>query len=287
MTTDDRTAIDVGGWMKTLARSWWIVLGLTLLGALAGAVLTLASPNEYTATSSAYIGQTTDANGNPMSGLNSNSKAATELLSSQAVLNEAAKRTGMGETAANLRQGLTVSTPSQAVRTTSSIVNIVIMAVADTNKQRATKAANVLAAVLLERIGSGTDEKIALLEQQLADGEKQLAASQARSRAAQLALAAIAKSGGSAAERAAAAAPYVAIVQASATEQEALTSSNQRTQLLLLTAEQVEKPRVLHDAAVPDSPSGPDLSLNVAAGALAGLVIGIVVAFARRRFAER
>ena len=75
-------------------------------------------------------------------------------------------------------------------------------------------------------------------------------------------------------------------MQASATEQEALTSTNQRTQLLLLTAEQVEKPRVLHDAAVPDSPSGPDLTLNVAAGALAGLVIGIVVAFARRRFAE-
>jgi capsular polysaccharide biosynthesis protein len=287
MTTEDRTAIDVGGWMRTLAHNWWIVLGLTVLGAVAGGLLTLASPNEYTAASSVYIGQTTDANGNPMAGLNSNSRAATELLSSQVVLNEAARRTGMGETAANLRQGLTVSTPSQVVKATSSIVNIVNMSVKDAKKARATKAANVLAEVLLEHIGSGVEQKITLLQQQLSDGHKQLTASQARSKAAQQALAVIAKSGGTAAERSAAAAPYVAVVQAAASEQESLTSTNQRTQLLLLTAEQVEQPRVLHEAAVPDSPSGPDLKLNVAAGALAGLVIGIIVAFARRRFAER
>jgi uncharacterized protein involved in exopolysaccharide biosynthesis len=285
MTNDDRAGIDVGGWMRTLARSWWIVLGLTVLGALAGGILTLASPDEYTASSSVYIGQTTDANGNPMPGLNSNSRAAVQLLASQSLLNEAAERVGMGETAANLRRGLTSSTPSQTVRTTSSIVNIVIMAVTDTDKERATEAANVLADLLLERIGSGTDEKIALLEQQLAAGEEQLAASRARSRAAQQALEQIAERGG--AHRAAAAAPYVAVVQAAATEQEALTSANQRTELMLLTARQVERPRVLHEAAVPDSPSGPDLAINVAAGALAGLVIGVVVAFARRRFAER
>ena len=106
MTTDDRTAIDVGGWMRTLARSWWIVLGLTILGALAGAVLTLASPNEYTATSSAYIGQTTDANGNPMAGLNSNTKAATAAaLQPGRPQRGGRERTGMGELGrANLRR---------------------------------------------------------------------------------------------------------------------------------------------------------------------------------------
>ena len=64
-------------------------------------------------------------------------------------------------------------------------------------------------------------------------------------------------------------------------------SANQKTELMLFTAKQVEQPRVLHEAAVPDSPSGPSLTLNVAAGALAGFVIGIVVAFVRRRLAER
>ena len=84
-------------------------------------------------------------------------------------------------------------------------------------------------------------------------------------------------------EKAAASAPYIAIAQAAATQAEALTSSLQKAELMLLTAKNVEQPRILHEAAVPDSPSGPDLQLNVAAGALAGLVVGIVAAFVRQR----
>jgi capsular polysaccharide biosynthesis protein len=287
MSTDEATTIDVGSWFATLLRNWWIILGLVVLGAVVGGVLTLAAPKEYSATSSVYIGQTTDANGNPMAGLNSNSKAATQLLASQALLNEAAKRTGMKVSASRLRKETTVVTPSSTVKTSTSVVNIVVITVTDTNKVRAAAAANALAAVLVERISPGVNEKIAVLEQQLATGKKALAASVARSTAAQVGMAAIARGGGSAAEKAAASTLYVAIVQAAATEQEALDSSNQKTELMLLTAKQVEQPRILHEAAVPDSPSGPSLTLNVAAGALAGLVIGIVVAFVRRRMAER
>jgi capsular polysaccharide biosynthesis protein len=287
MSTDDATTIDVGSWFATLLRNWWVILGLVVLGAVVGGVLTLAAPKEYSATSSVYIGQTTDANGNPMAGLNSNSRAATQLLASQALLNEAAKRTGMKVSAGMLRRETTVETPSSTVKTSTSVVNIVVITVTDTNKERAAAAANALAAVLVERISPGVNEKIAVLEQQLATGKKALAASVARSTAAQAGLAAITRGGGSAAERAAASTLYVAIVQAAATEQEALDSSNQKTELMLLTARQVEQPRILHEAAVPDSPSGPSLTLNVAAGALAGLVIGIVVAFVRRRLAER
>ena len=287
MTNDDRATIDVSDWMKTFARYWWIVVGLTILGAVAGGVLTLASPKQYTASSSVYIGQTTDANGNPMAGLNSNPKASQELLSSQLVLDEAAKRTGLGETASKLRKDISVATPSQSVKSTTSVVNLVDISVTDTKKARAARAADQLAAVLLEHIGTSPKQKVALLEQQLAAGEKQLAASQARSTAAQKALAGIAAGGGSATEKAAAAAPYLAIVQAAASEAESYISANQQTQRLLLSAEQVELPQLVHAAAIPDSPSGPDLRLNVAAGALAGLVIGLIAAFAWSRVAER
>ena len=287
MSTDDAATIDVGSWFATLLHNWWVILGLVVLGALVGGVVTLAAPKEYSATSSVYIGQTTDANGNPMAGLNSNSKAATQLLASQALLNEAAEKTGMESSASMLRKQTTVVTPSSTVKTSTSVVNIVVITVTDTDKERAAAAANALAEVLVERISPGVDEKIAVLEQQLATGKKALTASVARCTAAQVGLAAIARSGGTTAEKAAASTLYVAIVQAAATEQEALDSSNQKTELMLLTAKQVEQPRILHEAAVPDSPSGPSLTLNVAAGALAGLVIGIVVAFVRRRVAER
>jgi len=287
MSVNDHTANDIGSWMTVLARNWWVIAGLIMLGAVVGALLTVTSPKVYTATSSVYIGQTTDANGTPMAGLNSNIKASTQLVSSQAVLNEAAKRAGMGITAGLLRREVTVETPSQTIKTTTSAVNLVVISVTDTKKVRAAAAANALAEVLLERIGGGVDEKITLLEAQLVQSKKALASSVARSHAVQRSLTAIAGGGGSAGEKAAASALYVAIVQAAANEQQVILPSIQKTQLMLLTAKQVEQPRLLHEAAVPDSPSGPDMKLNVAAGALAGLVIGVFVAFARQRLSGR
>ncbi len=286
MSSDD-TTIDVGSWFATLARNWWVIAGLVVLGIVVGAVVTLAQPKEYTATASVYIGQTTDATGNPMAGLNSNAKAAVQLLASQVVLKEAAERTGMDISASRLRRETTVETPSSTVKTTTSVVNIVVISVTDTDAERAAAAANALSEVLLERLESGVDEKIAVLEKQLAENQEAYAASLARSVEAQEALADIATGGGSAADKAAAASTWVALTQAAATQQESLSKSIQQTQLLLLSAQQNEQPRILHEAAVPDSPSGPQMTMNVAIGALAGLVIGVIVAFARRGLADR
>lgn len=275
--------VDVASYLGAVARQWWLVLALVAVGIVAGTVLTLIQPKTYDATSSVYIGQTTDANGNPMAGLNSNAKAAVQLLSSQALLDDAAKKAGDGLTASRLRKETTVETPSSTIKTTTSVVNIVIITVRDESAERAAAGANALAAALLAGIGEAPKDRIALLERQVADLQKQLDAAQARSAKADAALATIAGGDGARSEKAAAAAPYVAIAQAAATEATALTASLQKAQLMLLTAKNVEEPRILHEAAVPDTPSGPDLRLNIAAGALAGLVVGIIAAFARRR----
>ncbi len=144
MSSDDSTSIDVGSWFTTLARNWWVIVGLVVLGIVVGAVVTLAQPEEYTATASVYIGQTTDATGNPMAGLNSNAKAAVQLLASQVVLKEAAERAGMDISASRLRRETTVETPSSTVKTTTSVVNIVVISVTDTDAERAAAAANAL-----------------------------------------------------------------------------------------------------------------------------------------------
>jgi uncharacterized protein involved in exopolysaccharide biosynthesis len=285
--SDDSTSIDVGSWFTTLARNWWVIVGLVVIGVVVGAVLTLAQPKQYTATSSVYIGQTTDANGNPMAGLNSNAKAAVQLLSSQVALKDAAERTGMDMTAGLLRKETSVETPSSTVKTTTSVVNIVVISVTDEDKERAAAAANALADVLLERLESGVDEKIVLLEQQLADLQEEYEAATDRAASSERALAAIAAGGGSRSEKALAASPYLAVVQAAATEQQSLSTSIQKIQGQLLVVKQVEQPRLLHEAGVPDSPSGPQMTMNVAVGALAGLIIGVIVAFARRGLAER
>ena len=283
MTAADDTTIDVGSWFTTLLRNWWVILALVVLGAVVGGVVTMLTPKEYSATSSVYIGQTTDALGQAMAGLNSNPKAATQLLASQALLNEAAQATGMKMTSSRLRRETTVETPSQTIKTTVSAVNIVVITVTDTKKVRATAAANALANALVEKLSPSVEAKVTLLEQQLAEGTKAEAAATARSNASQAAITAIAKGGGTAAEKAAAAAPYVAVSQAAASELATLQVADQATALRLEVAKTVEMPQILHVAKVPDSPSGPSRTLNVAAGALAGLVVGVIVAFVRRR----
>ncbi len=283
---NEDAGLDVGSWFMTLVHNWWVVLGCALLGAIAGGVITVASPNEYTAATTVYIGQTTDANGNPMAGLNSNARSATQLLASEGVLAEAAERAGDGLTAGVLAQQTAVETPTSTVKNATSAVNLVVISVTDQDKKRAAAAANALADVLLENISAGVNEKITTLEKQLKDGEAAYAAASRSSEAAQAALRELARQNGGKADESAAA-PYLAIVQAAATEQQGLQLANQKTELMLLTAEQVELPRSLHEASVPSEASGPNLALNVAAGALAGFVIGVILAFVRRRFAER
>ena len=271
MTPADDTTIDVGSWFRTLVRNWWVILALVVLGAVVGGVVTMLTPKEYSATSSVYIGQTTDALGQAMAGLNSNPKAATQLLASQALLDQAAQVTGMGMKPGRLRRETTVETPSQTIKTTVSAVNIVVITVTDTKKVRATAAANALADALVAKLSPSVEAKVTLLERQLADGQKAEAAATARSNVSQAAITAIAKGGGTAAEKAA------------ASELATLQVADQATALRLEVAKTVEMPQILHVAKVPDSPSGPSRTLNVAAGALAGLVVGVIVAFVRRR----
>lgn len=283
---DRAPVLDVGAWLSTVVGNWWVILGFVALGVAVAAVPAWVSAKEYTATSAVYIGQATDANGSPIAGLTSGAYAVTQLLHSDDVLGEAAERTGSGMTAAKLGEGLTVETSSSTTKTSASVMNIVAVGVTDTDKKRAAAAANALAAVLLERMSGGSDEKIAVLERQLADGKAALAASVERSRMAQAALRAIARRNGGQADGSAAAS-YMAVVQAAASEQQAREGTNQKTELMLLTARQVEQPQLLHKAVPPSSASGPVLAVNVAAGALAGVVVGIIGAFVRRRFAEQ
>jgi capsular polysaccharide biosynthesis protein len=285
MTADEtaRRDVDVGSSLGALTRNWWVILVFVVVGAIVGVAVAVLLPKTYDATASVYLGQSTDASGNLTAGLTSNAKAAAQLLSSQGLLERAAKTAGMGMTPAILRRETSIETPTQTIRTTQSIINFVVMTVRDESAKRAARAADALAEELLARISQPVDDKIALLEEQIDTQKAELSAARDRSRDAQRALDAIATSGGDKTAKAVAAAPYLAIVQAAATEQQALLESVQKSELMLHTTVNLEKPVLLHGAAPPDQPSSPDLRLSLAAGALAGLVIGVVVAFVRQR----
>ncbi len=289
MSNDENTTIDVGSWFATLAHNWWVIAGLIVLGIVVGAVVTMAQPKEYTATASVYIGQTTDANGNAMAGLNSNAKAATQLLASQVMLKEAADRAGMD---------ISTSLPAQGDHRRDPVLDGQDIDLRgqhhrhqrDRHEEGARGGGGQRARQRAARAPrTGTNEKIAMLETQLAQGKKEYAAATARSVAAQQAIATIARGNASPAPRRHATSRALPRHRPGRRHRAGVisSSSNQKTELLLLTAKQVEQPRILHEAGIPDSPSGPTMSLNVAIGALAGLIIGIIVAFARRALADR
>lgn len=278
MATDDQLDIDLGAYLGTLARSWWIVLLIALLGMGAAVLFTLVQPKTYEAVSAVYLGQPTDANGAAIAGLQSNAKTATQIVTSEAMLRATAASVGQGETVRRLRQGVAVDAPTQGVKGVASPANFVTITVTDTKPARAAAAANALAAALIAKTAPFADQKIALLTDQLAQDERQLVAVRARAAAAQAALKTIGASGASGAEKATAAAPYVGISQAAASELQALLSDKRVTGLMLQVAQNVEKPWLLSEAVPPTSASGPSLALNAAAGLLVGLVAGIVVA---------
>ena len=286
MASDDELDIDLGGYLGALARSWWIVLVIALVGMGAAVVFTLAQPKTYQATSAVYLGQPTDATGAAITGLQSNAKAAGQIVTAEGTFKDVAGTVGQGETVRKLRDGVTVAYPTTSIKGVSSPANFATVTVTDTKPARAAAAANALAAALVAKTSTYADQKTVLLTAQLKQDQQQIAAAQARSAGAQAALRAIGAGGGTAAEKAASAAPYVGITQAAATELQALLADKRDTALMLQETQSIEKPYVISPAVPPASPSGPSLALNAAAGLLVGLVVGIVVALvlaARRR----
>jgi capsular polysaccharide biosynthesis protein len=282
MAAPNEGEVELLWFLKAVIHNWWVVVAATLIGLLAGAVLTVFTPKTYDSTASVYIGQSTDANGDPMPGLDSNARAAVQLATSDAVLQEAVKQVGDGLTASALLSGLSVVAPTQVVTATTG-VDFVTITVSDTKARRAAAAANALAAVLIERIGSGTATKLHLLQQQTASDETQLAVLQGRSNKAEMALQAIARSKTSAQEKSLQSVPWANLEESMASERASVLPDLQNDQLEVVVAKEAEQARVLNEAVPADSPGSPSFRLDGAVGVLAGLVVGLVLALLRQR----
>jgi capsular polysaccharide biosynthesis protein len=282
---DDRFDLDVGAYAHAVLRRWWLVLLLALVGAVTGAVWWYAQPKTYEATAAVYLGQPTDANGNAIVGVNSNPRAAGQIVQSNDVVQEAAKSVaGDGMTAKQIRHGLTIETPTITVKSTSAPTNYVAITVRGRSADKTAAAANALAAILVKRLSGYSEQKKALLEAQLTADSAQLKAVSAQTKHAGKALERIASGGGSAAEKAAAQAPYATIVQAALQQISDLEQKMAQDKLALVIVEDVESPTVISAAAPADEPTRQNIWLAVGAGIVVGIVVSLVaVAFLIRR----
>jgi capsular polysaccharide biosynthesis protein len=279
-TPPDDFDVDLGTYFRAVARLWWLVVGLAVVGAVAGLLVASLTTRTYSATSAVYLGQQTDANGTAINGLTSNARIPQQILQGRDVLDEAAWRAlnpslpaaqyspaavdrTVGRFARQIGHGLVVNTPTTKTTGSTLPTNYVTITVTNNSGKKAAVAANALAQVLVDRLGAYPAAKIDLLKQQIKDNGTLLAAAQARLTAA----------GGN-----------LQVAQAASTEMQALQTSLQAERLALLVAQNVEAPQIFSAAVSPGSLNAVSRRLSVAGGFVAGAVIGLViVAFATRR----
>jgi capsular polysaccharide biosynthesis protein len=281
---DENLDLDVGGYARAVARRWWLVLILVFVGAATGIVWWYVQPAVYEATAAVYLGQPTDANGNAIVGVNSNPRAAQQIVASNDVIQEAAAGLRDGMTAKQIRRNLKVETPTITVKSTSAPTNYVAITVSGGSPEKTAAAANALAAGLVTRLSTYSDEKLAQLEAQLADQKARAGRADARLAEIERAMDRIAAGSGGSTEKQAAAAPYVPLATTLEAKVAEARQAQRDTELAILVAREVEAPRVISEAVPADEQSRSSIWLAIGAGAVAGLAIGlIVVAILTRR----
>jgi capsular polysaccharide biosynthesis protein len=286
VTDDERFDIDLGALGRALVRNWIIIAILVVVGVVAAMGVTLATGKRYQASSAVYLGQPTDANGNPISGINSNPRGSEQIVRSGAVLKTAAKSVG-GISASRLRNEVSVDAPTVTVKSVSAPTNFVTITVQDPSGTRAVKAANALAEILVTHISTYASQKTALLNRQITNTRLRLTGLDTRVRAAQDALSKVASSGGTPAERASISATYLAIIQSAGNLRDQLIQALQSLEVARVVARDVEQPTLFSKASLPAQRVTQGLSLAIVAGLIAGLIVGCVVALARERIRRR
>lgn len=159
-------------WARISAR-WWLPVGGLVAGAILGVLVSVGSGDVYKAETLLYLGQPfTPGGGSQIQSLGTNPKTVSLTIRSEAALQRAAR-------AANLRTGqLRGNVTSTAVvqagqaKSTSPLVQIDVEA---PTRAKAAKAADSLAKSVLEQVSPYVDEKIAQLEEQIANNKQQLA----------------------------------------------------------------------------------------------------------------
>jgi capsular polysaccharide biosynthesis protein len=259
-----RRAPETAGALLAVRRRWWLIGVGLLIGLTLATLWTLTRTPRYTATATVLVQPTgvqnsADlANGRTNSNINLDTEA--RLLRSTTVAERVNELLGRNDSPYELVEQVRVTVPP----------NTEVLSIAFTapSPSRAQQGAHAFAAAYLERRGKAAqdtlDEQIDRIQRQSSGINTTL-----RSLSAKLATLPV-----SSRDR-------VYTTTQKTLLQEQLTSLNQVLGRLNTTV--VTPGRLLTDAQVPTSPSSPSLPLNLAAGLAGGLLLGLVLAYARGR----
>jgi uncharacterized protein involved in exopolysaccharide biosynthesis len=175
VTTSDPEAereVDLRVLRARLAARWWLPLAGLVIGAVVGVLVASGGGQTWRAKTLLYLGQPfTTSGGGQIQSLATNPRTADGIIHSEFALQRAAAASGLriGQLRGHVTSAVVVS--ATQTRTTSPLVNITVDGAARFKTER---AADALAASVIAQVSTYVDQKIKLLDDQIASSKTEL-----------------------------------------------------------------------------------------------------------------
>jgi polysaccharide biosynthesis transport protein len=253
---DGATLATYLGWLR---RRWWILILLALIGAAGAMVVTQIQPRTYASTTKVLV---RPPDGDQTTKVNLDTEA--QVVRSIVVGERARKNMGVSTPTVDLLAALTVTVPPN-----SQVLEIAFEAATPQLAQSGSHAfAQSYLDLKLADAKRRQENETTALKAQIADVQKKLAAVAGKI----------------------AAAPANSVEKAQGEAERSVLTSQLTTlnsKISPLLAASPDPGEIISDAALPEEPSSPNRTLNLASGLGAGLLLGIVLALVLDRLDTR
>jgi uncharacterized protein involved in exopolysaccharide biosynthesis len=285
----DEQEVDLSsGWQRIKLR-WWLPIGGLFVGAVLGLVLALSGGSVWRAETIVYLGQPfAPLGGGQIQSLATNPRTVSEIVRSEAVLEDVSRETGIA--VSKLRSSISTKELVATGQPRAGVTPLIEIGLkGDAGPGKIEDAANALAERVVEDVSGYVQQKVERLQQQVQVSRSQLEAVEARIQAAQQQQTRINQDQSIPLDqRLLLSLNLNSVITTADARRTALQDDLFEAEQLLILAEQVEKSRVVEEAAaVKTTARSSRTSLLV--GALLGLLVGAVAALvaepvlARRR----
>ena len=282
---DAEREVDLRSVWERISARWWLPLAGLLLGLVVGFLLALGGGTVYRAEALLFLGQPfTPQGGGQIQSLATNPRTVGEIIRSESALRAAARESGL--TVSQLR-GNVASTPITTAGQSRLQTPLVEVSVKGNAPAKVAAAANALAERVVERVSLYVEDKVQVLEDQIANDNRELEQINTRiSRATQQQTEILENEELSASERLLLLTNINSTIGFAEQRRGTVQTDLLQARQLLSLAERVEMSRVVEPAVAAKSTarSGRNAAL---VGGLIGLLLGCVAALMADSFLAR
>ena len=282
---DDEQEVDLASAWQRLKARWWLPAGGLVVGAIVGLALALSGGSVWQAETIVYLGQPfAPLGGGQIQSLATNPRTVSDIIRSGPALEAASDASGIP--VSQLRSSIATKelTAAGQLRGINPLMEI---SVKGSGRGKVERAADALAARVVEGVSEYVSEKVALLKQQVATSEAQLEAVNARIESAQEQQDAVLQDRSLPLDqRLLVTANLNSVITTADARRAALQDDLFDARQLLNLAESVESSSVVEPAAAAKTTARSSRA-SLLVGALLGLLVGVVAALAAEPIAAR